>query len=44
MDLLNLQKSPKEDGSIVEKISDIVIDDKIEGRFIKEKTEEPEKK
>ena len=35
----------KNDGSIVvEKISDVVIDDKIEGGFIKEKTEEPEEK
>jgi len=35
----------KDDGSIVvEKISDVVIDDKIEGGFIKEKTEEPEEK
>ena len=37
-------EEPKDDGSIViEKISDVVIDDKIEGGFIKEKTEEPEK-
>jgi len=38
-------EEPKDDGSIViEKISDVVIDDKIEGGFIKEKTEEPEEK
>ena len=38
-------EEPKDDGSIViEKISDVVIDDKIEGGFIKEKTEEPEGK
>jgi len=38
-------EEPKDDGSIViEKISDVVIDDKIEGGFIKEKAEEPEKK
>ncbi len=33
-------EEPKDDDSIVEKISNIVIDDKIEGGFIKEKTEE----
>jgi len=38
-------EEPKDDGSIViEKISDVVIDDKIEGGFIKEKTEEHEEK
>ena len=38
-------EEPKDDGSIVvEKISDVIIDDKIEGGFIKEKTEEPEEK
>jgi cell volume regulation protein A len=38
-------EEPKDDGSIViEKISDVVIDDKIEGGFIKEKTEESEEK
>ncbi len=38
-------EEPKDDGSIVvEKISDVVIDDKIEGGFIKEKTVEPEEK
>jgi len=37
-------EEPKDDGSIVEKVSDIVIDDKIEGGFIKEKTEEPKEK
>lgn len=38
-------EEPKDDGSIViEKISDVVIDDKIEGGFIKEKTEELEEK
>ena len=36
-------EEPEDDGSIVEKISDVVIDNKIEGGFIKEKTEEPEK-
>ena len=37
-------EEPKDDGSIViEKISDVAIDDKIEGGFIKEKTEESEK-
>ena len=33
-------EEPKDDGSIVEKISDVIIDDKTEGGFIKEKTEE----
>ncbi len=40
-------KPPEEledDGPIVEKISDVVIDNKIEGGFIKEKTEESEEK
>ena len=38
-------EEPKDDGSIViEKISDVVIDDKIEGGFIKEKTKESEEK
>ena len=37
-------KPPEDDGSIVEKISNVGIDDKTEGGFIKEKTEEPEKK
>ncbi len=33
-------EEPEDDGPIVEKISDVVIDNKIEGGFIKEKTEE----
>ena len=33
-------EEPKDDGSKVEKISDVAIDDKIEGGFVKEKTEE----
>jgi len=37
-------EEPKDDGSIVEKISNVTIDDKIKGGFIKEKTEEPEEK
>jgi len=38
-------EEPEDDGSIVvEKISDVVIEDNIEGGFIKEKTEEPEEK
>jgi len=37
-------EEPKDDGTIVEKISDVVIDDKIEGGFIKEKTEETKEK
>ena len=37
-------EEPEDDGSIVEKISDVVIDNKIEGGFIKEKTEESEEK
>lgn len=37
-------EEPEDDDSIVEKIFDAVIDDKIEGGFIKEKTEKPEEK
>ena len=37
-------EEPKDDGSVVEKISNVVMDDKIEGGFVNEKTEEPEEK
>ena len=37
-------EEPKDDGSTIEKISDIITDDKIEGGFIKEKAEESEEK
>ena len=37
-------EEPKDGSIVVEKISDVIIDDKIEGGFIKEKSEEPEEK